>query len=63
MKWEKFGPEIALQILWFTKEVFPDKSTEIDINDEVKDFYLKFYKYELTDNQLEQLMAGKGRPQ
>ncbi len=63
MKWEKFGPEIALQILWFTKEVFPNKLTEMDINTEVKDFYMKFYKYELTDNQLEQLMAGKGRPQ
>ncbi|HHX86588.1 MAG TPA: ABC transporter substrate-binding protein, partial [Firmicutes bacterium] len=62
MKWEKFGVEIALQILWFTQEVYPGKLPDLDLKAEVKDFYKKYYNFELTDENYEDLISGQGRP-
>ncbi|WP_139651582.1 ABC transporter substrate-binding protein [Raoultibacter phocaeensis] len=43
-----------LGIEWFATVCYPD--IDIDINQEVKDFYKLFYKVDLTDAQLEKLM-------
>lgn len=62
MKWEKFGVEIALQMLWFTEQVYPGV-LDVDIKAEVKDFYKNYYQYELSDAAYEDLLAGLSRPQ
>ena len=62
MKWEKFGVEIALQILWFSKEIYPDKMQDVDLKAEVQDFYQKYYNFKLTDELYADLISGKGRP-
>ncbi len=62
MKWEKFGPEFAIQIVWFTQQVYPDLLTDIDIQEYVTDFYSTWYGYELTDELYEQMMSGASGP-
>ncbi len=62
MKWEKFGVEIALQLVWFTKEVYPDLLTDLDVKDTVLDFYSNYYGMDLTDAQYEDLMNGLSAP-
>lgn len=62
MKWEKFGPELAIQIVWFTQQIYPDLLTDIDIKEYVTNFYSEFYGFELTDAQYEQMMAGTSGP-
>jgi iron complex transport system substrate-binding protein len=62
MKWEKFGVEIALQMLWFTEQMYPD-ALDIDIEPAVKDFYLNYYGYELSDQNYKDLLDGFSAPQ
>ncbi len=61
MKWEKFGVEIALQMLWFTEQVYPD-ALDIDIKQTVFDFYKNYYHYELNDQTYQDLMEGLAAP-
>ncbi len=58
MKWEKFGPELAIQIVWFTKQVYPDLLTDIDVKEYVIDFYRQWYGFELSDADYESMVAG-----
>ena len=62
MKWEKFGPELAIQIVWFTQQIYPDLLTDIDIKEYVTDFYSEWYNFDLTDAQYEEMMAGASGP-
>ncbi len=62
MKWEKFGPEIAIQIVWFTKQVYPQLLTDIDVEEHVRDFYSQWYGYELSDADYAAMMAGSSGP-
>lgn len=61
MKWDKYGVEIALQLLWFTEQIYP-KALDTDIKNEVKDFYKKYYNFELSDAAYNSLLAGAGKP-
>lgn len=63
MKWEKFGVEILLQLVWITKELYPDLLTDVDVKQTVFDFYSKFYGMKLTDAQYVDLMSGASAPQ
>lgn len=62
MKWEKFGPELAIQIVWFTQQIYPDLLSDIDIKEYVMDFYSEWYDFEMSDAQYEQMMSGASGP-
>ncbi len=62
MKWEKFGPELAIQIVWFTKQVYPQLLTDIDLEEYVRDFYKDWYHFEMTDAQYADMLAGTAGP-
>lgn len=62
MKWEKFGVEIALQMYWFTEQVYPG-ALNVDIEATVKDFYSNYYGYDLSDKAYADLIAGLSSPQ
>lgn len=62
MKWEKFGPEFLIEIVWFTQQVYPDLLTDIDIEDFVRDFYSEWYNYDMTDAQYQDMMTGTSGP-
>ena len=44
-----------LTLLWLAKEHHPKLFSDIDMNQEIKDFYKNFYKLELTDADIEQI--------
>ncbi|MCR4962956.1 MAG: ABC transporter substrate-binding protein [Firmicutes bacterium] len=63
MKWEKFGPEIAIQIVWFTKQVYPQLLADIDVEQHVRDFYSQWYDFDLSDEEYASMLAGSSGPQ
>ena len=50
--WSVRSAEGALYPLWLAKVLYPENFTELNLEDEVKKFYLKFYRYELSDEEL-----------
>lgn len=57
--WDRYSGEEALQVLWAAKMFNPDKFEDIDIEQETKDFYMQFYGYSLTDDEVRRILAGE----
>jgi iron complex transport system substrate-binding protein len=52
--------ETPLAILWTAKVIYPEKFMHIDMHDEVKYFYSRFFNYELSDEMIKQILSGRG---
>lgn len=50
------GVNIVLGIPWTAKTLYPDKFKDIDMNSLTKEFYSKFYHYQLTEEELNSLL-------
>lgn len=59
--WERFGPEEALQIQWIAKMLHPDLFKDVDIRAETRSFYQKFFDYQVTDADLDQILQVGSR--
>ena len=57
--WDRYSGEEALQVLWAAKKFNPDKFEDINIEQETKDFYKKYYGFELNDEQTKQILNGE----
>ena len=57
--WSVRSAEGALQPFWLAKIFYPEIFTELNLEDEVKKFYLKFYRYELSDEEVKQILNPK----
>ena len=57
--WSVRSAEGALQPLWLAKIFYPDIFSELNLEKEVKKFYLKFYRYELSDEEVKQILNPK----
>jgi iron complex transport system substrate-binding protein len=57
--WARYSCEEALQVLWVAKLLHPDKFEDIDISDEVQKFYKTFYDFDLSDIDVERILAGR----
>jgi len=60
MSWELPVPESILGTLWLQSTVYPE-AVSFDIKDEIKDFYQKFYRIELTDADVEGILADQSK--
>ena len=47
--------DTPVTLLWMAKTVYPDLFQDLDINQEVKDYYQEMYQVTLTDEQIEQM--------
>ncbi|USK53738.1 ABC transporter substrate-binding protein [Cytobacillus solani] len=56
--WDRFGAESALQILWAANTFHPDLF-HIDMKEETRNFYKKYANFDITDQQLVQLLNGE----
>lgn len=56
--WCASGPEAALQPLWIAKTLHPELFSDLDLAAAVKDFYSKFYSYQLSDRQVSGILSG-----
>ena len=54
--WSVRSAEGALQPLWLAKIFYPEIFTELNLEDEVKKFYLKFYRYKLSDEETKEIL-------
>jgi len=55
------GPPGANQIIglyWTVKTLYPEKTTDLDLSAKVKEFYSRFYHYDLTDEEVTALLAN-----
>lgn len=56
--WNVRAGEGALMTPWLMTVLHPDLVADLDMNQEVKDFYSNFYGYELSDEQVAGIMDG-----
>ena len=52
------GPEKPLYMMWLAKTIQPEVFKDLDFNKEIKTFYDKFYHYQLTDDEITQILSG-----
>ena len=55
--WCRPSPESPLGFLWLAKTLYPDKFSDVDMKSEMKTFFKKFYKYDLSDEDAEQILS------
>lgn len=55
-----YSIETPLAILWTAKTIYPALFADVDIEKETRDFYKKFFDYELSDKQLATILSGRG---
>lgn len=54
------GVNIVMGIPWTAKILYPDKFKDLDLKSLTKEFYSKFYHYDLTDNEVTDILIGSG---
>lgn len=53
--WLTPNPDAPLVLAWLASETYPDAFKDYDLNKVIKDYYQKWYNYELTDEQIEDM--------
>ncbi|MCD2255658.1 ABC transporter substrate-binding protein [Agrilactobacillus fermenti] len=57
--WDRYSAEAALQVLWAGKLLHPQDFKTLNMRQETQKFYQKYYHYQLSKTQAEQILAGK----
>ena len=57
--WDRYGVEELLQVQWASHLLHPDLFPDLEIEQKVKDFYKTYLGYELTNEEVALIMAGK----
>ncbi len=55
-----YSIETPLAMLWTAKTVYPERFQDVDIEQETRAFYHRFFDYELSDIQLAKILSGRG---
>lgn len=53
------GPESVLLMLYVAKLLYPDRFADLDVAAEVKNYYTRFYGYQLSDGEVALLLRGQ----
>jgi len=61
-KWidKPFGANTIIGILWTGKVIYPEKYTDINLKEEVKSFYKEYFHYDLSDNEVKDILESSG---
>jgi iron complex transport system substrate-binding protein len=54
------GANVIIGIPWTAKVLYPDKFKDLDLKNITKDFYSNFYHYNLTDDEVSNLLNSSG---
>ena len=49
--WDRPSPESILGVLWLSQKLYPEIMGDIDLKEETKSFYKRFYAYELSEKE------------
>lgn len=52
--------ETPLAILWTAKTICPEKFQDIHLEEEIRNFYQRFFNYAVSDRMMEHILSGKG---
>jgi iron complex transport system substrate-binding protein len=52
--------EGVLLMLYLAKALYPEHFPDLDVRKEIRDYYIRFYRYALSDKELDLMLAGKG---
>ena len=58
-RWDAPSAETPLMIKWIAKVATPEVFNDYNIRKDIKDFYLEFFNYKLTDEQLNFILNSK----
>lgn len=58
-QWDRYSSESALQVLWAAKTIQPEYFEDIDMAQETKEFYKEYFNYDLSDEEVEAILAGE----
>ncbi len=56
--WNRYTPEVLIQLKWASKILHPEIFADVDINQNIKDYYLKYYDYEISEANLAEMLKG-----
>lgn len=56
------GVNRIIGIPWLAKVFYPDQFSDLDLNGLIKEFYSKFYHYDLSDDEQNEIITGSGLP-
>lgn len=54
-RWFPPSSDTPLMLKWVAKQNYPELFSDVDMNQEVKDYYVKFYGIELNDEEVEKI--------
>jgi iron complex transport system substrate-binding protein len=54
------GTNMIIGIPWTAKVLYPDKFKNLDLTSEVKEFYSEFYHYNLSNEEIKNILVGSG---
>jgi iron complex transport system substrate-binding protein len=54
------GSNLVIGIPWALKVVYPEENKDLDLKNEVKEFYKNFYHYSLSDKDVSDLLNNSG---
>jgi iron complex transport system substrate-binding protein len=57
--WDRYSGEEALQVLWAAKKLNPEVFSDLDMVAKTRDFYKKFYGFDLTEDQANLILDAK----
>jgi iron complex transport system substrate-binding protein len=52
--------EGVLMMLYLAKELYPERFPDLDLRHEFREYYARFYRYALSDDELDLMLQGKG---
>lgn len=55
--WCRETSEEALQFLWLAKTLYPDLLSDVDMHQETRMFYKRFYGYQLSDAEIQEFLT------
>ena len=58
-RWDPAGMETPLMVKWAAKIQYPDIFADMDMKEEVKEFFELVYQYELTDEQVSEILDNR----
>lgn len=54
--WNRYSTETILQLKWASQLFYPELFAEVNIEEEIKDYYKTFYGYEISDENIQQML-------
>ena len=56
--WDRYSAEEALQVLWAAQLFHPEKFKDVDMVEKTQAFYKKYYGYDLSKENAQQILKG-----